>query len=633
MPALLPPLALSALFLALVSRGSEWRRGFLLALLGGALWVWLLTEGLSLFGALGQPALAVGWGLAALAALACVRWRELSSPFGGMSRPWLDTLLLATTVVVAAFSASAAFLSAVYGAPNLADVLYYHLPRVVYWLQNGSVEFFPANYYQELSLQPMAEYMMAQMFALGGGDRFVQLVQWTSFLGSIAGVSRLAALLGAGFAGQAIAAGLVAVAPNAILQASGAKNDLTAGFFLVAAACFALEAAETRSRGSALAAGLAAGFALLTKGTAYLFAPGLAVGVLLGLDAGGRRALLRLGPVIAVAALAVNLPHAVRNYAYNGHPLGEGSSDGGGVSRYSNERFGADVLLSNLLRNAFLELATTPERNEELVDTILGWHEALGIDPHDPDTSFNREPFRAFHVTGHPHHEVIAPNLLQTLLLVPLAVWLLWRRRLDAAAGLSIGVLLGFVTFCAILKWQPWHARMHTPLMLLACAPIGMMLGAPRRPWLGLAVLVGAASYAFPIALDNENRPLSGPNSVFAADRYEQYFLEFRGQSVEQYLAAEYALHKGCRRVAIDAQRDFGQYAVQIALLEADPATQLRLSGVFNPSNRYRPKGWFDDACAVICLRCGPDPKAREQYGEYGKPARFDDVLVFLKQP
>jgi hypothetical protein len=46
-------------------------------------------------------------------------------------------------------------------------------------LQSGSVEFFPANYYPLLSLQPMAEYAMAHAFALADGDRFVQLNEVT----------------------------------------------------------------------------------------------------------------------------------------------------------------------------------------------------------------------------------------------------------------------------------------------------------------------------------------------------------------------------------------------------------------------------------------------------------------------
>ena len=564
MLALLPPLALAALFLALFSRGAEWRRAVLLALLGGGLWVWLLTELLSLFAALGPKALAVGWAFAAGFTLFQVRWRGLSGRFIWISRPWPQLLLLAATVGVVIFSAGAAFLAAVYGAPNLVDVLYYHLPRVVYWLQNGSVEFFPANYYQQLSLQPMAEYVMAQMFALGGGDGFVQLVQWTSFLGGIVGASRLAGLLGAGFTGQTVAAGLVATAPNAILQASGAKNDLTMGFFLVAAACFALEASRAGSRSDAtkagMAAGVAAGFALLTKGTAYLFAPGLAVGVLLGAGAAGRGRLLGVAPVVLCAALALNVPHYARNYEYNGHPFGEGSSDGTGVSRYSNERYDASMLASNLVRNVFLQLTATPEQTVAWVETIVEWHEALGVDPHDPATSFNGEPFRPLHLVGHPTSEVIAPNLVQTLLLFPLAFWLLWRRRLDPVAGLALGCLLAFLIFCAALKWQPWHARMHTPLHLLACAPIGLMLDGSRRTLLAFVTLAGAAAVAAPIALNNENRPLVGPRSVFVVDRFEQYFADLPGQSAEQRLAARHALRSGCRQVAIDAARDFGQY-------------------------------------------------------------------------
>ena len=71
----------------------------------------------------------------------------------------------------------------------------YHLPRVVYWAQSGSVAFFPTHYYNQIMLQPLAEYKVLHTYILSGGDHYANLVQLAGFTGSIIGVSLVAQLL------------------------------------------------------------------------------------------------------------------------------------------------------------------------------------------------------------------------------------------------------------------------------------------------------------------------------------------------------------------------------------------------------------------------------------------------------
>ena len=82
------------------------------------------------------------------------------------------------------------------------------------------------------------------------------------------GVSAIAAALGLNQRAQAMAALVCATLPNAILQASGAKNDFLLAFCLVCAVYFAL-------RRDPLLLSLSIALAIFTKATAWLFLPPL----------------------------------------------------------------------------------------------------------------------------------------------------------------------------------------------------------------------------------------------------------------------------------------------------------------------------------------------------------------------
>src|SRR5581483_11737684 len=124
----------------------------------------------------------------------------------------LEAVLAGAVALIGATLALTALLS----PPNSADALAYHLPRVIYWAQAGSVAFYPTTYLNQISLQPLAEYFDLHSYLLTGGDHFINILTCAAFLAAVAGVSALAAELGVGTKGQAFAAFFCATLPNGI---------------------------------------------------------------------------------------------------------------------------------------------------------------------------------------------------------------------------------------------------------------------------------------------------------------------------------------------------------------------------------------------------------------------------------
>ena len=377
------PIAGYGLFVAIArSRGSGRRSS---AIHAAAVWgvvALVLTETLSAVHALTAAGLAVGWLAVDVAAGA---WLARSIPsfvpgafakLGGLERAFVAAML--ATLAVAGLVAVAA-------PPNTTDAMVYHLPRIVHWLENRTVAFYPTHELKQLRMAPWAEYAMLQVHALSGGDRLDNLVEWFSFAGSLLGVSLIAGRLGAGLRGQVLAAALCATLPSAVLEASSAKNDCVAGFWLVAMAYYLLCFVGKQTTGSLLGFGCALGLALLTKSTLWVSAP--AVIAFLAIPMGWR--MRSLAPAVLLA-LALNAPHLIRNYALFHAPFGPAAEIPPRGFKYTNDRFGVGPAASNILRNVALH-ATTPWQplNRVTEAGVRGALRLLHEDPDDPATTWD----------------------------------------------------------------------------------------------------------------------------------------------------------------------------------------------------------------------------------------------------
>lgn len=595
----------------------------------------LMTELLSVVRALTWGGIVAGWVVALLAAWTAAR----RAPAHAASPLRIDPPVARAAGAISLIAAATA-LVAWAAPPNNWDSMTYHMSRVAQWQAQASVAHYPTHITRQIYLTPGAEMALLHLQIARGDDRLANLLQWAAFGGVIAGASLLAARLGGGPRTQALAALFCATAPMAILESSSTQNDLVGAFCLLALVYFAGLWCERPSRGLTLAVGASLGLALATKVTLYVIAlPWLAVLALHALRSGrsGVRALL----VVAAVAGALNAGHWARQAslwwrieapaaavptattptttapaAAPRRPTGDapGLADrlvaaarerapaGGGMLRYVNAAMSPALLVSNVVRNVGLHAALPWAGARAAIDrAVQGVHDALGVSLIDARTTYPSG--RAFRAPAPSRHEDVAPNPLQLVLTLCAAAVLLLRRRWDATARAGALVACAFLLFAAVFKWQPWHARLHLPILVLAAPVVAVTLveGASWRRTRALAFVLVVASGPWIVA--NETRPLLGPASVLVVPRAEQYFAG-RTDLREPYLRAVAWLRaRGCRDVGLVIGGNDWEYPLWALLGDADDRpVRIRHVNVANESRFAAPLDPPPAPCAVLAI-------------------------------
>ena len=544
---------------------------------GWAIGIWGASQLLGLGHALAPGSLRLGW-VAALGGVAFYGWRQQAGrpvKIGGGG--WLPSgpgtrLILGLAVPLLGLALVRAFVS----PPNTVDVLNYHLPRQVMWLQQGSLDFYPTINDRENMMPPLAEVIGVQFLAITGDDRWANLIGWAAYAGSAWMAGSLARLLGARRLLAAAAGLAVLLVPMSHHEAANAKNDLLAGFWQL---CLALELAWLVRRGlpplrpsDALWPALALSAAWLTKSTTLVIAPVLLLCAGVALVWPARAAFRRLWAPALLAAGVLLLciaPFHLRNLAYYGTSLGQHRAEDGGAQ--ANAACTPGLVASNLLRHASVHLLLPwPLWNQTWLAGVHAAHRFLEVDPSDRRITLWTISFDpVYHPereseSGAPAHFVLGVPLLVLVSILP------GRRR---SRWCAVAVLLAALGLVFVLKWQPWLARLHQGLFFMGIAAVA----AAGQPWIGR--LWVRASLAFAIILllgawwpgrETEGRRLWSAPSLFSASRDANYFSLIGGAEDRVAGLARTVIASGARSILIPNVHDVS-YPLMRILRQHDP--------------------------------------------------------------
>jgi hypothetical protein len=233
----------------------------------------------------------------------------------------------------------------------------------------------------------------------------------------------------------------------------------------------------------------------------------------------------------------------------------------------------------------------------------------IGVDPSDPRTTW-APPFT---VPPWSTREEIASNPLHLLLILCCLAGL--ARSRDPVRALFVGALVGgFVVFCALLKWQFYHSRLHTPLFALAIAWAAVEVER-WNPGFRLALLALLALGALPHALLNHTRPLlSMPSagitprrSILAVPRNLHYFMYVPSLAPAYWDVSRQIALSDCKDVGLHAWSDAWDYAVRALVRNGGGTAKFRSVEVHNPSARFAVRR----SPPCLLLQLGLPPEAR----------------------
>jgi hypothetical protein len=490
-------------------------------------------------------------------------------------------------------------------APSNYDSMTYHLARVMHWMQDRSLVYYPTPITRQLYQPPWSEFAILNLQLLSGGDRLAFAVQWTSFALCLVGVWSIAGRLGADVRGQLLAVVVAATVPEAVLQASSTQNNLALAMWLICFARFVLDyrLPETTNRlPIAVGCGAAAGLAMLTNGTGYpLAAPMVVWFAGLTVRHRSRGTVVPAGAAILVALL-LNAGHWSRNYQAFGSALTPPSES----VLYRTSSMSPTLLVSNLSRYLALHFSTSSYKVDRFIEQSIDVeHHLLGVDLNDPRITIPGQFFTIRYFgfdedrTGNPFH------LLLLTLTCGWASLTVLRRRNQLVLGYTLAVVAGYFVLCASIKWQPWTTRLDLPLFILAAPIAGLALSemASQRVTyiIGLLLLL----LALQPLLRNTGHPLVVfRRNIFNLDRESEYFLRRPELTTPYIQSADFLASQPCNTVGL--AMEFDDYEYPLWVLMRDRLGRWPTIQIVPTSGP--PDAWQGINCVVIL-----DPQLRDR--------------------
>lgn len=401
-----------------------------------------------------------------------------------VSKGVVTSILLATICVILLRNS---FLS-VFTVPYNYDSMTYHLSRVMFWIEERSVNCFDTNIWRQVLCPPLDEYIIAHIIILTGGDIFVNTVQTiASFVCTITGYG-IMRKIGCDRNG-ALGGILLMLTMNIFIAESiSTQNDVfTAALLLVF--CRILIEVCSYERNLLISwngillfimIGISAGLIFCSKTNACLPAVIIALWALLfRFKKGDKICVLLLYCIITIVpAFVVALPILTR-YSVSVGDILASNFLGDLTIRTVNPRF----VVLNALKNV-ANCSITNWNCGILLNSLVKISNALNVRLNDPLITWRTETWQKMAYSL--NMDSASAYLVTPLLIVASFLWI-YRRikcKSDSYRSFEAMCFLQFLVSTMVICWSPWVTRLLLPSLCLLIMGITSVLNKQFNEWI-----------------------------------------------------------------------------------------------------------------------------------------------------
>ena len=522
------------------------------------------------------------------------RWKFNFQGLDRTSQVSLVAVLIVLTITLA---------TALIAPPNNWDSMTYHLPRVMHWIQNQSVDQYPTNNLRQISFPPGAAYIVTQFQLLTEGDRFANCVQWLAFLGCIVGISLITKIL-VGRKYQWISALVCLSIPMAIMQSMTTQTDLLTSFWLVCYTYF-IFSHERYSKIDLFWIIASFSLAILTKPTAFIF------GIPLSLIAAYRfinfklkygknygylawvKSILTL-IILGLSCLSLSLPIYWRNYKTFGNLLG-------GETSKANTEFSLLNFISASLKNLWLNFPLPKLIPENPLKLVSPHEDFVGMPIH---LVFIFLAIFYFFYMAFGNLFLGKVNRNKNLIF----------RQYRPLILLLLAIFTSFILFSLLIKFSFWNNRLLLPIFILSTPVVIFYICKILNHQKQRIIITTLALMALVYSLTPLRHPLitlpiiseqqlkEQSSSILLTKRQDIYFSGARKELKIPYQEAVNAIVKHqCHSIALAFGKDDWEYPLWVALEnKLQKPFQIKYINVQNKSQKLNPEFANSQVCAVI---------------------------------
>lgn len=376
------------------------------------------------------------------------------------------------------------------------DSMTYHMPRVMHWIQNQSVDFYATSEVRQITSPPLAEYMIMHVMLLSGSDKFVCMVHGMSYVLSAGLIYFISIKMNVEKRYAYLAVFLFLMMPPAIAEAVTTQNDLFAAMIMLLFFYYYLDfiyKSDLTISKEILILSVKLG---TTIALGYLAKPNVLIimAILIGYlgiikiwNKEKVKNMLFTGVAGIVTAVIGICPFMIKSYKVYGKLFPSSQTEGITVATLD-----VRLLIANCYKNLVKYISTPliPGINNFLMKVSYVIERVFRIDINDPAISTMEFTLPD---GDKAYQQSMAANPVVMLLCFLVILGIIFKKceKLKLEIGMFFCTILGLLSTCAISKWSPWKVRYFLPFSVVAIIFVCLFIGQIKNKYKWKDAFVG----------------------------------------------------------------------------------------------------------------------------------------------